>query len=392
MGHISFINKFVKSAIFFVCRCIAGIRLKLKRVFPGNTKTVLLVGTSEVTVFDLLDADEVMTELGNKRSFMLVSRSTRTFARTKLLEQGVEIPQISLPQALCGAWDLIIFADHNNTRWFHPDIPKIKYGHGLTSGKSYGPGGSWAFGSSALNGRGKSLYDVMFVESRYYRDITLRENPALKNNLAVVGSLMADKLIALNLNRKATRQELGIQDEDKVLVIFSTWGPTSLIQRFGNPLLNQLPEVALKYRTYLIIHPLNDKEQFVGKDALFERLEVYKQEDIAVRIDPYQPWFPYLVAADVVLTDHTSLFLYYALLEKPFLFVPLVQEAIMEDSLIWRFFELSEPYIPEKSLMYQLESILENFPARSSNGLIKLVLDEQGKAKQRIYDEFARFW
>lgn len=381
-----------KLTIFFLCRLLVSIRFKIKKLFPNKTKIVLLAGTSEVTVFDLLDVDEIIAEIGDKQSYMLVSSGTRRFAQVKLLEYGVKIPLISLPQALCTPWDLIIFADHNNTRWFHPDIPKIKYGHGLTSGKSYGPGGSWAYGQSALDSSGEPLYKVMFVESVYYQDAALCENPALKSNLAVVGSLMADKLLTLNKDRVAIRQELGLKDEDKVLIIISTWGPKSLIQRFGMHLLDQLPEIGKDYKIYFIIHPLNDSLSFADKNALWERLESYARASVAMRVDPTQPWFPYLVAADIMLTDHTSLSLYYALLEKPLFFVPIATEAIGQESLIWRLYQLQKPYNLEINLKNQLEQTLERFCINRHREVVDLVLNERGNAKQRILTEIARFW
>jgi hypothetical protein len=382
----------IKPAIFWLCRLIAGVRLRVKKFFPQQTKMVLLAGTSEVTVFDLLDADEIITELGKKQSSMLVSSGTRKFAQTKLLEYEVKIPLISLPQALCVPWDIIIFADHNNTRWFHPDIPKILYGHGLTSGKSHGPGGSWAYGQNALDRKGKPFYEVMFIESSYYQAITLRENPVLNGRLVVIGSVMADKLIALEQKRDTVRQDLGIQPDERVFIVFSTWGPCSLIQRFGLALLDQISEIAGDYKIYFIIHPLNDREEFPHKNVIWESLAEFKRKGIAERVNPSQSWFPYLAAADVVLTDHTSLLLYYTLLEKPIFFVPLEAQALTPESLIWKFYKLQGLYNPNKALAVQLETVIQEFPAQEHRNLVMLQLDERGKARERIQIEIAKFW
>lgn len=383
----------IKPVIFTACRFIAGIRLKIKNVFPNSIKRVLLAGTSEVTVFDLLDVDEIIEVLDeDKKCFMLVSRETRDFARSKLSQYQNEIPLISLIQALCFPWDIIIFADHNNTRWFHPDIPKINYGHGLTSGKSHGSGGSWAFGQNALDRKGSPLYDLMFVESSYYQNISIQENPALQGRLAVVGSLMADKLILLNQEREIVRRKLSIQKEEQVFVIFSTWGPQSLIQRFGVTLLESIPDVAENFKVYFILHPLNDRDEFAGKGTILELLADYTGNGIAERVNSATSWFPYLVAADVVLTDHTSLSLYYALLDKPLFFVPLASEVLTEESLIWQFYKLQKPYNPDMPLGCQLEGVIKNFSVEKHQELSHLLLDERGNAKQRICAEIARFW
>jgi CDP-glycerol glycerophosphotransferase (TagB/SpsB family) len=187
-----------------------------------------------------------------------------------------------------------------------------------------------------------------------------------------------------------TRQDLGIRKEDQVLLIFSTWGPDSLIQRFGTILLEDIFKVSETYKVYLLIHPLNDRNEFPDKDTIFEFLELHHDRAVR-RVDPFVSFLPYLVAADVVLTDHTSLFLYYALLKKPYLFVPLLTEYIEHESLILKFYRLQERYDPNLPLGNQLDCAIKNFPAKQHKEIAKLLIDESGYAKQRIRDEIAKF-
>lgn len=381
----------LKPTIFSMCRLIAGFRLKIKKIFPPKNKAVLLVGTSEVTVDYLLDINEIIKDLGDEKTFMLVSRECQKFAQTKLSRRHEKINLIPLIRALCIPWDLIIFSDHNNTIWFHPCIPKIRCVHGLYSGKNFGhPGSSYVYGQSALDRTGNLVYDLMFIEGSYIRNVLSYKNPALKGRMTVVGNLMADNLIALNQKREMIRQDLGIRKGDQVLLIFSTWGPHSLIQRFGTILLDNILKVSETYKVYLLIHPLNDRSEFPDKDAIFEFLELH-HERTARRVDPFVSPLPYLVAADVVLTDHTSLFLYYALLKKPYLFVPLLTEYIENESLTLKFYELQRRYDPNLPLGDQLDCAIKNFPTKQHKKIAKLLIDEPGYAKQRIRDEIARF-
>lgn len=381
----------LKPTIFSLCRLIAGFRLKIKKVFPSNNKAVLLVGTSEVTVDYLLDINEIIKNLANEKTFMLVSKGCQEFAQTKLSRCEEKITLIPLTRALRIPWDIIIFSDHNNTIWFHPDIPKIRTVHGLYSGKNFGqPGGSYVYGQNALDLKGTLVYDLMFIEGSYIRDVLSSKNPALQGRMAVVGNMMADNLIALNQKREMIRQDLGIRKEDRVLVIFSTWGPDSLIQRFGTTLLNDILKVSETYKVYLLIHPLNDRNEFPDKDAIFEFLERHRDGAVK-RVDPFVSPLPYLVVADVVLTDHTSLFLYYTLLKKPYLFVPLLAEYIEPESLTLKFYELQERYDPTRPLGDQLDCAIKNFPTKQHKEIVELIIDEPGYAKQRIRDEVAKF-
>ena len=380
-----------KPVIFTVCRFITGLQLKIKSFFSQRTKTILLVGTSEITVDFLLEMDEILKDFGDKQTFMLVSKRSQKFAQTKLLNYPKKITLISLIPALCLPWGLIVFADHNNVVWFHPDIPKIYYSHGLEAGKSYGRGGNYAYGQNSLSKGGDLVYDLMFVDNSYNRDIFLRDNPALEGKLAVIGNLMADKLVELNQKREVIRRDLSIQEDDQILVVFSTWGPHSLIQRFGKVVLDELPKITHRYKIYIFVHPLNDGAAFVDRSIIFELLEDYKRRGIAERVDPKKRSLPYLVAADIVLTDHSSLSLYYALLGRPFLFVPFVDGCLMKEALNWKFYELQEKYNPNLPLSDQLDWAIKNFPAEEHEKLARLVVDERGQARQRIRDEIAKF-
>ena len=381
----------LKPTIFSMCRLIAGFRLKIKKFLSPKNKTILLAGTSEVTVDYLLDINETIKDLGDKKIFMLVSRACQEFAQTKLSHCHEKISLIPLTQALCIPWDLIIFSDHNNTIWFHPDIPKIRSVHGLYSGKNFGrSGGSYVYGLNALDHKGDLVYDLMFIEGSYMRDVLLCKNPALQGKMAVVGNMMADNLIALNQKREIIRQDLDIREEDQVLLIFSTWGPDSLIQRFGIALLDHILKVSETYKVYLLIHPLNDRSEFPDKDTIFEFLELHHDHEVR-RVDPFVSPLPYLIAADVVLTDHTSLFLYYALLKKPYLFVPLLTEYIENESLTLKFYESQGTYDPNLPLGYQIECAIKNFSINQHEQITKLLIDEPGYAQQCIRDEIAKF-
>lgn len=353
----------------------------------------MLVGTSEVTVDFLLDIDSVLKELGNKQSYMVIIRPSHQFTRVKLSKHpGKIILFRRLIYALCQPWDIIIFSDHNNTEWFHSSIPKIRCTHGLYSGKTHAIGGSYTYGNKALDHKGNVMYDVMFVESAYVRDNLIHSYPKLRDKLAVVGNMMVDNLLALNPKREAIRQSLGIQDNEKVFIIFSTYGPNSLIQRFGLSLLEELPSIAKFYKTFFLIHPKNKRDEFDHKDTIFELVETHHCNGIAINPMPTEPRMPYLVTADIIITDHTSLALFYLLLEKPIIFVPFLPRAQETNSVMWKFYELNTKYNPKTPLKDQLDNAIKNFPVQAHKQLANLIVDERGKAKERIQTEIAKFW
>jgi hypothetical protein len=63
----------------------------------------------------------------------------------------------------------------------------------------------------------------------------------------------------------------------------------------------------------------------------------------------------------------------------------------MEESLIWKFYELQERYNPDLPLGGQLDGVIGNFPAEEHKKIAKLLVDERGHARQRIRAEIAKF-
>ena len=382
---------FLKPLIFPPCRLIAGVGLIIKRYLPRRKKRILLAGNSEVTIDILLRIDAMLHDLTDRQSSLVVPRQSRNFARKKLMQSPKKPPLIGIIHALCMPWDLIVFSAHYNPGWFHKQIPKIYCSHGIGCIKMDETGCNTNYGHKTLDKRGRLIYDVMFVESFYMRSLALRCNSALQGKLSVVGNLMADELLAMNQNRVSIRQRLGLHPGKRMLLLISTWKPESLIQKFGLPVLQSLSELSGTYTIFLLIHPLNDHVRFPHKREIQRLMQTYKRDGIAKRIDQNDSFLPYLVAADVVMTDHSSVFLYAALLKKPYLCIPLDLPYLIRDELTWKLYELRDAYNPDHDLHVQLEQAINEFPVQQVKPLASQIVDKRGQAEQCIRAEIKKF-
>ena len=88
----------------------------------------------------------------------------------------------------------------------------------------------------------------MFTSSNDEIRHALSANSLLEDKLYVAGSLRADKLINFKKNKNNFKDNIGLKPNDKVVHIISTWGANSLVQLYGEELLNQCIKLRHKYK------------------------------------------------------------------------------------------------------------------------------------------------
>ncbi|MEI5103396.1 hypothetical protein RB200_38895 [Streptomyces sp. PmtG] len=115
--------------------------------------------------------------------------------------------------------------------------------------------------------------------------------------------------------REDYRRALGVRGDQRLVMVSSTWGPTSLIARHPElpaRLLSELPWDT--HRVGLILHP----NVWSGHGAWHIRTLLAAALDAGLLLmPPVHDWRPALVAADAVIGDHGSVPLYGAALGRP---------------------------------------------------------------------------
>ncbi|MFE0422697.1 hypothetical protein [Streptomyces sp. NPDC058953] len=121
----------------------------------------------------------------------------------------------------------------------------------------------------------------------------------------VVGDPCVDRITAGMTRRDHYRRALGIEPGERLLVVTSTWGPTSTFGRLDAllpHLLGQLPGPG--YRVAMLLHP----NVYAGHGTWQVRswLAACRGRGIAV-VPPTADWQAPLIAADWIIGDHGSL-------------------------------------------------------------------------------------
>ncbi|WTR19316.1 hypothetical protein OG565_29545 [Streptomyces sp. NBC_00138] len=179
--------------------------------------------------------------------------------------------------------------------------------------------------------------------------------PKAAGRTAVVGDPVLDELSTSTDRAADYRIGLGVTPGRRLVVLSSTWGPTSLLGRHpGLPaqLLASLPYD--EYQVAAIIHP----NVWAGHGAWQIRTLLADALDAGLLlIPPVHIWRPALVAADLVIGDHGSVTLYGAALGKPVLLGAFGSDAV-PGTAIARLGSTAPHLEPGGDVRHQIESVL----------------------------------
>jgi hypothetical protein len=233
-------------------------------------------------------------------------------AAARALADASGLPFVGLHQAIARPWDLTVFADHNAAHLFPRAVPKLRINHGLSGGKTvrgqpYDCGPRWT-----LRRDGGPLYDRIAVSGRWALEAMLALNPALRGTIEIVGDLDADHVDTLAADPTGPRRALGLEPDASVLLAISTWGPGSVLERWGPALERALSCLPPPWRPVLAIHPKAwSTARALGLDRGVVRV-----------LHPDEDWRPWVAVASAGLADHSSLSLQLVRLGRPVVYAP----------------------------------------------------------------------
>ena len=158
---------------------------------------------------------------------------------------------------------------------------------------------------------------LFFINQRRLRNF-VRSGALDANSTAarLVGMPKVDCLVDGSLSRNAVLENLGIDPERRVVLYAPTWSAHSSLVKLGAELVEQL--VAAGYAVIVKLHDRSHDPQHANSGgvnwvARFEKLLRDSGGHLAMGSDSC----PYLFAADVLITDHSSVGFEYLLLDRP---------------------------------------------------------------------------
>ncbi|WP_051179776.1 hypothetical protein [Nocardia concava] len=295
--------------------------------FSANEFVVLVVARTLTSAYRLLEAVEWFRDDFRIR-LVFTADATSAFSSgvlDLLGSSGVRLVDWEQVRARTFRYHLVLTASEN-IDFDALDAHAVLLPHGLGFNKLV-PSGE---GADRLAGlpptralrAGKVTVALSHPEQR---DQLLTANPETAGHTAIVGDPTFDRLHASRALRHRYRESLGTGDRTLVAVA-STWGKQSLIGRRPSLPAELLAAIdADSYQVVLVLHP-NVWARY-GK----LQIELWLSSALAaglILMPPESGWQAALIASDQVISDHGSLALFAAALDRPLLLAGRAPETV----------------------------------------------------------------
>ena len=264
---------------------------------------------------------------------------------------------------------LIITADHSSAlSFFFPFFtPALYVGHGAEGKVLAGSNQSYAYGMSAYV-RGRLSYALMFEYSETNKKLAIEGDPNLASFIKVIGSVQHDELIAAQASRKVFRRALKLCEEDIALLVLITWGPNSLLEVLGEEFVHEAARLTDKFKFFFALHPNEFRTKSDGNPGWGMRLQSQQYPGLRFR-EISESLIPYMIASDIVISDHTSLVQSAVLLRKPVIVSPVPGEFMRKGSVTAELFGFAPMLSQARDLEAVLGQAYFSYPAESLNDL-----------------------
>jgi len=333
-------------------------RRKKTNLDKDGTRRLLFVCRYPLSFFFVCHQVELLKDDPNLTFYITSPRKTRNMCRREIDSVGIEARYVDLWDAITSDWDLISFPHHCLGGLFHPSIPKLFTAHGLENGKKILRDTAYTYSWKAILKAHQSYYTRFLATSPNEFNIAGADKygRAFANKITVTSQALALKLFEENRHREKIRSDLGLQsNERKAVLIMSTWGPDSLLRTIGAAIADEALRLNTKYRFFVFAHAHN----FRNKKAL-TILNAIKAKGMEVIEPGPSSWIPYAVAADLAVSDKTSLSLYFSLLHRPIVFTQIGEGEFVEGSPFMKLYNMSPKLMDPEDLEKQIETCLRS--------------------------------
>ncbi|WP_306967297.1 hypothetical protein [Streptomyces afghaniensis] len=209
----------------------------------------------------------------------------------------------------------------------------------------------------------------------------LATHPKAAGRTLVVGDPCFDELVGSRPRRKGYREALGVAEHQRLVMVSSTWGPTSLLG--SRPtllprLLSQLPYD--DYRVGAIIHPNVWSAHGAWQ---IHTLQAAALDAGLLLMPAIHAWRPALVAADVLIGDHGSVTLYGAAAGTPLLLAAFGGDAV-PGTAVHDMAAVAPRLDARGDLLQQVEDVVRQHTPQRYRAVAEQAFAEPGHALARL--------
>ena len=309
--------------------------------------------------------------------FYLVASEEPAKADRIFRDAGPHANVIGPARAALTAFDAYVTSDFMWQRLVFPTC-RIQMFHGV--------GGKYGFDAPTESMR--DWHRLFFVNKRRL-DNCVKAGAIDADSAAIrlIGMPKVDRLVDGSLERDAVLHSIGLPAERPTVLYAPTWSPESSLNKLGIDLVNRLRQLPINIIVKLHDRSCDPRPQYSGGIDWRAALVPHLEKGSAI-LAPGADICPYLAAADVMVTDHSSAGFEYLLLDRPLvrIHVPeLIERANIHQDYVQLLASVSESTSGLEDTAAAVERALANPAALSSTrrAVAEDLFHEPGNATAR---------
>jgi hypothetical protein len=351
-------------------------------------RTVLAVVHSVVTAARLAD---VLPVLASDWRVQVVFTAAPSLFPGGVRDFLHDIGAVVIPweQAVRERFDLAIAAGTGELERLHAPVLLMPHGVGYAKyparWQAYGPPAPrYAHGTERqqLVYHGRVVPTAILLAHRDRLVQLRRACPEAAPAVVIAGDPCHDRLVASLPMRDSYRRALQVPDDQKLVLVTSTWGPRSLLGQASAILPRLLADLpGDRYRVAASLHP--DAWYWHGPWQIRAWNDGCLRSGMTL-LPAAEGWRGAIVAADVVIGDHGSVTFYAASLGVPVLLAAFPDEDVAPGSHVASLGATAPRLTPDRPLLPQLEQAVAAYRPERYARIRSQVTSVPGQARQII--------
>jgi hypothetical protein len=234
---------------------------------------------------------------------------------------------------------------------------------------------------SLLSG-GHAVHEAIVLSHHEQLDRLAATVPEALDRAVVAGDPRFDRMLASRSLRANYRAALGVSDDQRLVLVSSTWWSRSLFGSWPELLRRLMAELPVdRYRVAAVLHP----HVWQWHSSLQVRLWLADCLRAGmVLVPPTEGWSAAVIAADQVVGDHGAVSCYAAALGKPTLLAAFPRDDVADGSCVDVLGRLAPELDRGRPLLAQLERSAREFVHGSYQEITELVSAAPGAAAARL--------
>jgi hypothetical protein len=358
----------------------AGLGLRIPRVLRGGALRRILFDARTPVHYTMFAPVHAAMADDDRVRFYFVASEEPAKADRIFRDAGPKANVIGPARAALTKFDAYLTSDFMWQQLAFPTC-RIQMFHGV--------GGKYGFDSPTESMR--AWHRLFFVNRRRLNNCIAAgaidaDSPAIR----LIGMPKVDCLVDGSLDRDAVLRSIGLPPERPTVLYAPTWSPASSLNRLGIELVKRLRQLPINIIVKLHDRSCDSRPQYSGGIDWRAALVPYLEKGSAI-LAPGADICPYLVAGDVMVTDHSSAGFEYLLRDRPIvrIHVPeLIELANIHDDYVRLLAGVSESTTAVEDTVAAVERAIANPAALSATrrAIAADLFHEPGTATARCVD------